>query len=418
MFRSFFPNPRLFFPSVLVWSAFCIAVWYVFGETVGTALGAPPWPEDTLRPVDVRYFVTPDYLWFYAYFILAILPFAGFWFTFSPHPWQRWSILGSALILFVIYFGVQVSLAVNDWLGRFFDLVQLALEKKFDGTAWDFYFLLLQYASIAAVAIVVFTLTRFFVSHWVFRWRNAMNDYYLARWPEVRGIEGAAQRVQEDTMRFADIMQDLGTAFVDSVMTLIAFLPILAALSGKVTVLPLIGEIPAPLVTTAIFWSVFGTVLLAVAGIRLPGLQFANQRVEAAFRKELVYGEDDAARARPDTVRELFVRVRRNYFRLYFHYAYFNVVRSFYLRADSVFAYVILVPTIVAGTITFGVMQQIVNVFGQVSGSFQYLVNSWTTIIELLSIHKRLRAFEAAFEGRAHREMPPEADLDEGAAAP
>ena len=41
-------------------------------------------------------------------------------------------------------------------------------------------------------------------------------------------------------------------------------------------------------------------------------------------------------------------------------------------------------------------MSQIQNVFGQVRESFQYLVNSWTTIVELLSIYKRLRAFESA----------------------
>ena len=72
-----------------------------------------------------------------------------------------------------------------------------------------------------------------------------------------------------------------------------------------------------------------------------------------------------------------------------------------YLQADNIFAYFILIPTIVAGKITFGVLQQILSAFGQVSNSFQYLVNSWSTIIELLSIHKRLAAFEAAFEGRA-----------------
>ena len=145
----------------------------------------------------------------------------------------------------------------------------------------------------------------------------------------------------------------------------------------------------------------FGTVLLAVAGIKLPGLNFRNQRVEAAYRKELVYGEDDANRAAPMTTRELFNQVRANYFRLYFHYAYFNVFRAMYLQADNVFAYLVLVPTIVAGKITFGVLQQILNAFGQVSSSFQYLVYSWSTIIELLSIRKRLAAFEAAFEGKA-----------------
>ena len=100
------------------------------------------------------------------------------------------------------------------------------------------------------------------------------------------------------------------------------------------------------------------------------------------------------------TVSDLFDHVRVNYFRLYFHYAYFNVFRGMYLQADNIFAYLILIPTIAAGKITFGLLQQILTAFSQVSNSFQYLVNSWTTIIELLSIQKRLAAFEAAFEGR------------------
>ena len=34
--------------------------------------------------------------------------------------------------------------------------------------------------------------------------------------------------------------------------------------------------------------------------------------------------------------------------------------------------------------------------FWAVASSFQFLVNSWTTIIELISIYKRLQAFEAS----------------------
>jgi peptide/bleomycin uptake transporter len=39
-------------------------------------------------------------------------------------------------------------------------------------------------------------------------------------------------------------------------------------------------------------------------------------------------------------------------------------------------------------------MQQITNVFEQVRSSFQYLITSWTTLVELMSIYKRLRSFE------------------------
>ena len=144
-----------------------------------------------------------------------------------------------------------------------------------------------------------------------------MNDFYTAKWELVRHIEGASQRIQEDTMRFASIMKTLGVSIVDAVMTLIAFLPVLIQLSENVKTLPLIGDIAYPLFFAAIFWSIFGTALLIIAGIKLPGLEFKNQRVEAAFRKELVLGEDDDTRAEPITLIELFNNVRRNYFRIY-----------------------------------------------------------------------------------------------------
>ena len=226
-----------------------------------------------------------------------------------------------------------------------------------------------------------------------------MNDFYVDRWSKVRQIEGASQRIQEDTMRFSGIMQGLGVSMIDSVMTLISFLPVLSALSVHVEQMPIVGSIPYPLVTLAILWSIFGTLLLIFAGIKLPGLEFKNQRVEAAFRKELVYGEDSVDRADPVSLGQLFINVRRNYFRIYFHYAYFNLFRYIYLQADNVIAYIFLIPTIVSGRITLGIMNQILRAFGQVASSFQFLVNSWTTIIDLISIYKRLQAFEDSIYG-------------------
>lgn len=200
-------------------------------------------------------------------------------------------------------------------------------------------------------------------------------------------------------MRFASTVEGLGVSLIDAVMTLIAFLPVLLRLSANITEIPLLGTIPYPLVVVAILWSIFGTTFLAIIGVRLPGLEFRNQRVEAAYRKELVYGEDNADRARPPTLSELFTAVRTNYFRLYFNYMYFNVGRIFYLQTDNIFPYIILAPTIVAGKITLGAMNQILNAFGQVRDSFQYLVKSWTTIVDLLSVYKRLRGFEATLHG-------------------
>ncbi|OJT99108.1 MAG: peptide transporter [Rhizobium sp. 63-7] len=399
MFHSFFPQPKLFFTSLVVWTAVCIAIWYTVGVDAGIALGFSPLPEGQEPPIDLRFFLTPDNLWFYIFFVVCTLAFGAFWkIKARHHPWTNWSIWGSALIIFSTYFGVQVYVAINNWRRPFGDLLQNALTGKPGITDENFYSLMLIFCQIAFLSMFVSILTDFFVSHYVFRWRTAMNDFYMSKWEKVRHIEGASQRVQEDTMRFANILEGLGVSLINAVMTLIAFLPILFALSSYVSTLPIFGAVPHALFWLALLWSIFGTGLLAIVGIKLPGLQFRNQRVEAAYRKELVYGEDHADRAQPITVQELFANVRRNYFRMYFHYLYFNVARYFYVQADSLFVTFMLVPTIVAGKITYGIYQQILTAFGQVSNSFQYLVNSWTTIIELLSIHKRLRAFEAAIE--------------------
>jgi peptide/bleomycin uptake transporter len=226
-----------------------------------------------------------------------------------------------------------------------------------------------------------------------------MNDFYIAHWTRLRVIEGASQRVQEDTMRFASITEGLGVNLISSILTLLAFLPVLLRLSSSITELPLIGSIPYPLVVAAILWAVFGTGALALIGIRLPAIEFFNQRVEAAYRKELVLGEDDPNRADPPTLAALFANIRHNYFRLYLNFMYFNVGRIVYLQTDTIFPYILLGPTIVAGKITLGTMNQILNAFTQVRTSFQYLVNSWSTIVELISIYVRLRGFEAKIGG-------------------
>jgi peptide/bleomycin uptake transporter len=401
MFKSFFPDSRWFWVSVVAWVLVCCGAWYALSEQMASMLGLKLALAEPV--IGIKHFITDDFLLFYGYFALCVGLFAAFWFTFKPSQWQRWSILGSAFILFSTYYSVQVAVAINNWRRPFFDAVQAALSPKSTVTATQLYGLIIDFAQIAFVAIFVFVVTKYFISHYIFRWRTAMNSYYTAHWTQVRQVEGASQRVQEDTMRFARIMEELGVSLVDAVMTLFAFLPVLFSLSQYVTELPIVGKIPLPLFNAAIAWSLFGTTLLALVGIKLPGLEFKNQRVEAAYRKELVYGEDDHARAQPATLVELFSHVRKNYFKLYFHYMYFNVARSLYVQADNIFVYVILVPTIVAGKITFGLLQQILTAFSQVSSSFQYLVNSWPTIVELLSVYKRLRSFEATIK---HEDLP------------
>ena len=313
---------------------------------------------------------------------------------FLDRRWWRWSIAGTLLILSTNWVVVQIDVRINEWFGEFYDFIQTALAEPGSTTISQFFGYLLTFGQFAAAAIVIQTVLGFFVNHYVFRWRTAMNNYYMAAWPRIRHVEGAAQRVQEDTMIFARIVQGLGVAFIDSIMTLVAFMPVLWGLSGHVEELPWIGPVDQALVFVAILSAAGGTVILALAGIRLPGLEFRNQLVEAAYRKELVYGEDDPNRAEPLRVDELFANVRKNYFRLYLHYFYFGFARICYLQVSVLIPYIALGPTIVGGMITLGILQQIIRAFSRVESSFQFLVYSWGTIVELISVYKRLKAFE------------------------
>jgi len=408
VFLSFFPKPKLFFLTFALWALACVISWYTFGQDLGSSLSLgqffgvdfpTPLAEGAEQAAQMAYQESYGFasdVWLYQYMFVCYALFVGAWMVYGGQKWAKWSVMGSALIVFITWFQVQVSVMINEWYGSFYDLIQKALTAPNTITLGEFYGQLVTFATIALVAITVAVFNNFFVSHYVFRWRTAMNNYYTSIWPKVRHIEGASQRIQEDTMRFASIVESLGVRFLDSIMTLLAFLPVLWGLSGYVTELPLIGEVPQALVFVAILWSIIGTVLLATAGIKLPGLEFKNQKVEAAYRKELVYGEDYADRAEPVKLAELFDNVRKNYFRLYFHYLYFNVVRYGYLQAGVLVPLIALGPSIVAGAFTLGVMQRISNAFNQVESSFQFLVNSWTTIVELLSIYKRLKAFESA----------------------
>lgn len=399
MFKSFFPQPRLYFFSAILWTLICGVIWFSFLgswqgglDVFGQFVSATPGPDG--RPP----FLTPDRLFIYSFIILSGIAFASFWTVVGKTEWKFWSIWGSTIIVVSTYFNVQIDVYLNDWFGAFYDMLQAALGKTRVVPVEEYYASLFSVSWILVVSITFLVLLSFFVSHYIFRWRTAMNGYYVEHWQKLRMVEGASQRVQEDTMRFARQLEQLGVSFINSLMTLIAFLPLLWALSKHVKHVPFFGDIEGSLVFVALLSASFGTILLALIGIKLPGLEFKNQRVEAAYRKELVYGEDHATRADPLTLRELYLAVRKNYFRLYFNYMYFNVAKWAYLQGATFVPYFALGPTVVGATITLGVFQQIANAFDKVDSSFRFFASAWTDIVELLSIYKRLKAFEAVID--------------------
>ena len=295
---------------------------------------------------------------------------------FTEKKWKLWAWLGSFIILSSLWVQVKIDVEINEWFGQFYDMIQKALATPNAITIDEYWASLASFITLAGMYIALYVVISFFTAHFLFRWRTAMVEWYHSVYDKARKIEGASQRVQEDTIKFTRIMESLGTSFIESVMVLIQFVPILLGLSIGIPIF-FFGEWQYGLITGALLWTLGGTAFLIGLGwiLRLVGVEYDLQKKEAAYRKILVVAEDDN-NVRPKTINELFDDVRSIHFLSYLRYLYFNIGRMAYLQANVLSAYVFLAPAIVAGVVTLGVMQQIIRAFGRVEGSMQYLIKS------------------------------------------
>ena len=333
---------------------------------------------------------------------------------FLEKKWRLWSWGGLFLLIISLWFQVQMTVAINTWYGKFYDLLQNAgdyVDKPQEGIQLFFSQLIsldyilngfegeLSFVVIAFPYIFLAIFTGWFTRIYGLRWREAMTFNYIPKWQAVENeIEGASQRIQEDCNRFARIIESLGLQVIRALMTLIAFIPILWTLSSKVDI-PILRDIEGSLVWFTLIISLGGIVISWFVGIKLPGLEYNNQRVEAAFRKDLVLGEDDKKNyAQTETLLELFTGIRFNYHRLYLHYGYFDGWMTTYDQFMIIAPYLIMGPGLFTGLITLGVMVQVSNAFSRVHGGFALFLHNWTTITELRSIWKRLSEFERNLE--------------------
>ncbi len=312
--------------------------------------------------------------------------------------WIPWA-WGGALVLFLsLYAQVYMSVLLNEWYGEFYNYFQPSLGGTIEGFwgAFDWFF------KLVAVYIVLALWTGWFTRVYAFRWRKAMTFSYIPKWRNVTNeVEGASQRIQLDTERYARIVESLGLQVVRAIMTLIAFTPILWKLSAGVLIkikdweVPFLYNANGNLVWTAISATALGMIVSWFVGWYLPGLEYKNQVVEAAYRKELAFGEDYKDQyAAPKSLARLFFGLEKNYHRLFLHYGYFDLWYNAYDQVMSILPYIVVGPSVVLAVVPLGVLIQVSNAFGKVHGSMSLFISNWTTITELRSIWRRLTEFE------------------------
>tara|TARA_R110000744_G_scaffold31384_2_gene73824 strand:- start:676 stop:1665 length:990 start_codon:yes stop_codon:yes gene_type:complete len=320
------------------------------------------------------------------------------------------------VICTISWYSVELSVTLNQWNREIYDTLQQLDEPRFWDLliGWDWNTLhsfvtleknvitdkpivpsLVQYIVFFIPIAVYFTWQ---TQRFLFKWRQANTEYYLMRWENCpTEIEGASQRIQEDLQKFGKTLEGLFINALKSILTLIAFIPILWTLSEGLPIYD--GKfIPGFLVWIALAMSVGGTFISVIVAWKLPGLEFNNQVVEAKFRKQLVLGEDDMKHRLVADLFPMFDNVRRNYYRLFNWYMGLSVWQTAFGILLGNVALIALAPAFFAQLITLGVFFQVLNAFSRVESSMTFFVDSWSVIVDFMSVVKRLRQFNKALD--------------------
>ena len=285
---------------------------------------------------------------------------------------------------------------------------------------------LIDFSFIVAPAVIVHPVSKWLSSQWVLHWRLSLIKSYLEAYNVSRSpIEGVAQRIHEDTLKFVSGVYTCFAIFLDSVLTLLVFIPVLVDLGSKV-------QLPDwpwdPWLLLVAFVSAFGGLLISIiVGYKLVSLEVTNQKVEAALRKKLVMLEADPAyvvgvqpatdeviedlhfddyrdKRKPRNVSPLgqftynIHSVRSNYAALYRAFAAFNTWIALFDQTLIVLPYILVAPLMFADgehRITLGKLTKVTNVFSHVFSAMAVLGENWAAVNEWRSTLVRLRQFEA-----------------------
>lgn len=366
--------------------------------------------------------------------------------------------VGLVLVIVNSVFVAHIKVTLNTFYAEFFDLMQLSGTLLVDAPGgehgsgndvaalfWratlrrDVASKLQEFAIIVAPLVLLSPIAKWVRSHWALSWRVALMTSYLRHWDvDAPPLEGASQRLHEDSQRFASALQGCLISALDALFSLVLFLPILLELSTRCAPPVALGSLRGGwLVVAAVGAALLGLGGAALVGMRLVTLEVNNQRVEAALRKDLVLletspvsllGRRECGAPSEDApvvahFRAPVARLRANYSALFRHFSGLNLWLATFDQTMAIFPYVVTAHLLFdddpARRITLGVLVQVSNSFEKVFQSMSVISENWGAINEFRSVLRRLREFEsqlhaataaASARGRTRLLPPPPAD--------
>ncbi|KVG71808.1 ABC transporter ATP-binding protein/permease [Burkholderia ubonensis] len=331
------------------------------------------------------------------------------WSLIKPY-WvsSEWKVAWGLLVTIVVInlCVVWINVKLNQWNAQFYNALQAKNVHDFPG-------LLMQFSALAFGFIILAVYGRYLRQMLGFRWRQWLTDRFLNEWLGDRAFyrierdrlaDNPDQRITDDLQSFATTTLSLSLDLLSTIVTLVSFITILWSLAGALT-FTLGGTpiaIPGYMVWAAALYAVVGSLIIQKVGHPLVSINYQQQRVEADFRFGLIRVRENAEQIAfydgEDTengnARNLFMRIRDNWWRVMKYTKRLTFVLSFYGQIAIIFPLVVAAPRYFAGAFSFGVLMQISSAFNTVSDSFSWFINSYSTLVEWRATVNRLREFK------------------------
>jgi vitamin B12/bleomycin/antimicrobial peptide transport system ATP-binding/permease protein len=323
---------------------------------------------------------------------------------------DRWRARG--LLLGVIaseLFVVYVAVKVTDWNAAFFN----GLEAR----NWDtVQFQLMVFLLITLGAILSGMGQYWFGQTLIIRWREWMTNRYVDLWMaegrhyRIRFVDQSVDnihlRIANDVLVFIRLTLELGTGFLNSIVSLLSFAFVLWGLSALAP-LQLFGvdlSFPGYLIVLAVGYAALGTLVAHTIGKPLIPLQFRQQRYESDFRFAIARVTDHAEsvalmggeKVERHELKRRYHALLRNWVALVRRQNGLNGFIFGYYHVSTVFPVLVVTPAYLVGAIQLGVLVQASLAFQRVEAAFAFCVTSYAKIAEWKAVMDRVAQFETA----------------------
>jgi putative ATP-binding cassette transporter len=326
----------------------------------------------------------------------------------SEDKWRAWSILLTVISanLAIVYINVRF----NSWNVEFYN----ALQKK----DWHAFISAIGTFSILAFSyILLATFQIYFRQMLEIRWRRWLTQDFVERWlknnafyriQRDRLTDNPDQRIADDLSSLVNTTLTLSLDLLSNVVTLVSFVTILWALSGPLSFLLFHRQVTVPgyMVWVAFVYALIGSFFIQFFGKPLAAINYQQQRYEADFRFLLVRLRENAEQvafyrgsaAEEEQLQGSFTRIRQNWSRIMQYTKRLTLVSSTYGQLAIIFPILAASPRYFSGALSLGVLFQMSNAFGQVSGSLSWFVSNYGTLASWRATANRLREFLRAIE--------------------